>query len=124
MDLKAAVDAVLEKDNRSLNWLATQMDRTFDGLKLSLVKGTIKYTDILKMADILKVPAADFFPQQGTVTQIQSGKRNIQANNSTVAEPEGGYHSSRELLLLEQIELLKNQIRDKERIIDLMSRKG
>ena len=59
--LKRIVDDLLKERERTLSWLARQMDKTFDGLKLSLIKGSIKYTDLLRMAEVLGVDVCWFF---------------------------------------------------------------
>ena len=59
--LKQIVDDLLKKKQRSLSWLAEQMNKTFDGLKLSVTKGSIKYNDLLLMAEVLDVEVSTFF---------------------------------------------------------------
>lgn len=112
MKLKAIIDKTLKEQNRSLSWLAAEMDKTFDGLKLSLVKESIKYTDIKKMAAILKVPASYFFKEEDWLENM-------------VAEEKIEYSSLKtELTACKELsETLKSQISDKERIINLLSEK-
>jgi hypothetical protein len=110
MQLKDIVDKCLKDHNRSLSWLAAEMDKTFDGLKLSLVKGSIKYNDIKRMADILKVPASCFFE-----VDIETGN---------VLEEEKGQYSNLKTELTSCKELtaaLKSQLADKDKIIGLLS---
>ena len=110
MELKDIVDGVLKDQNRSLSWLASEMKKTFDGLKLSLVKGSIKYTDIKRMATILKVPASTFFLENDS-------------NQNVVAEELPSYHNVKSDLSAcrELVQTLKSQIIDKEKIIGLLS---
>lgn len=113
MKLKDIVDKSLKDQNRSLSWLAAEMNKTFDGLKLSLIKGSIKYTDIKKMAEVLKVPASTFFLEEGILENM-------------VSEEKVEYSSLRSELnsCRELATTLKNQVQDKERIIELLSRKS
>lgn len=112
MKLKAIIDILLRDQNRSLSWLAAEMNKTFDGLKLSLVKESIKYIDIKRMAVILDVPAACFFKEEDR-------------NDYVLAEEKVEYSSLKTELAAckELVETLKSQISDKERIINLLSEK-
>lgn len=113
MDIKSTVDEILKTKNRSLSWLAVEMEKTFDGLKLSLVRGSIKYNDIILMSKILEVQPSYFFENdQETGTSISA------------AEEEPEYSSlKRELKVCkEMIAALKDQIKDKEKIISLLSK--
>jgi hypothetical protein len=110
MELKKIVDKALKDQNRSLSWLAGEMNKTFDGLKLSLVKGSIKYIDIIKMADVLKVPAAYFFEEESLM-------------ESMVEEERIEYYSLKSDLnsCKELTKTLKSQLVDKEKIIELLN---
>jgi len=112
MELKDIVDKALKEQNRSLSWLAAEMDKTFDGLKLSLIKGSIKYTDLKKMADILKVSAAYFFREDSILDNM-------------LAEEKAEYFSLKSELnsCKELTAALKSQLADKEKIIALLSEK-
>ena len=111
MRLKEIVDKALKDKNRSLSWLATEMNKTFDGLKLSLIKESLKYSDIKKMSEILGLPAAYFFEEDG--------QRNILEEESiTYPNLRMELNSCRELCVI-----LKNQLADKEKIIELLSEK-
>lgn len=48
MNLLEAVELALEKEKRSMGWLAGELDRTLEGLKLSLKNETIKYSDTIR----------------------------------------------------------------------------
>ena len=109
MGLKDIVDKILKDQNRSLSWLAVEMNKTFDGLKLSLVRGSLKYTDIKKMSEILKVSPLVFFEGEIITENI-------------VAEERIGYYSLKMELdaCKELTTTLKNQVADKEKIIGLL----
>ncbi|MFD2161423.1 hypothetical protein ACFSJU_03410 [Paradesertivirga mongoliensis] len=110
MELKKIVDTALKDQNRSLSWLAGEMNKTFDGLKLSLVKGSLKYTDIKKMAEILKLPAGYFFGEDrfsGNIVEEEKGDYTAQ---------KGELNACKELAAT-----LKSQLADKEKIIELLS---
>ncbi|KAA8477578.1 hypothetical protein BDE36_0057 [Arcticibacter tournemirensis] len=112
MELKKIVDQLLKQQNRSLSWLAGEMDKTFDGLKLSLVKESIKYSDLKRMSKILKVPASVLF--------------NEDAPKSVVLEEEVPYTGLKSELAScrELVEALKSQLSDKEKIINLLDNKS
>ncbi|MEJ2883897.1 hypothetical protein [Pedobacter sp. GR22-6] len=110
MYLKNIVDEILKDKARSLSWLAVQMGKTFDGLKLSLVKESLKYKDISEMAKILEVSPNTFF--QSELPTYAS----IATMNSSDDE-KGNTKTCKEL-----VAALKDQIKDKEKIILLMSK--
>jgi len=111
MSLKTIVDGILKDQHRSLSWLAEQMSKTFDGLRLGLIKESIKYKDILLMAQILNVSPCDFF---------ELPEKTINPKQSTLAEAAAEYGDNlkncRELNTT-----LKDQLKDKERIISLLT---
>lgn len=107
--LKKIVDDILRKQNRSLSWLASEMGKTFDGLKLSLVKESIKYVDLRRMAEILEVSPAIFFDDVSSQTNV--------------VEEEEQHYSGLKIELRscrELAETLKSQLKDKEHIIRLL----
>lgn len=115
MVLKEIVDQLLKEENRSLSWLAAEMDKTFEGLKLSLIKGSIKYNDLKRMALILKVSPACFFEDKAI-------KQNI--SESLIAEQDIFYYTGLKNDLnscKELVNTLKSQVKDKEKIIELLS---
>ena len=61
MYLKETVARLLKNKNRSLSWLALEMGKSFDGLKLSLVKGSIKYLDIILNGEDFRNPSGRTF---------------------------------------------------------------
>ena len=111
MELKNIVDKALKDKNRSLSWLAAEMNKTFDGLKLSLVKGSIKYTDIKKMADILQIPASTFFHEDEITNMVAEDRVEYVSLKTELS-------SCKELA-----STLKSQLADKEKIIELLSLK-
>ncbi|MGZ3999585.1 MAG: hypothetical protein ACXVIY_03105 [Mucilaginibacter sp.] len=121
MSLKPIVDAVLKEQSRSFSWLASEMDRTIDGLKLALINETIKYSDLKKLVKILNVPVTMLFEGETTVQNIK-GSYNTQASKSVVAEPDLEYKKENERLI-EQVNQLKSQLDDKNEIISLMKGK-
>ncbi|MBD1364411.1 hypothetical protein IDJ77_11380 [Mucilaginibacter sp. ZT4R22] len=112
MSLKQAVEVILAEQKRNLTWLASEMDKTYTGFKLSLENETIKYSDINKMLDILESPVELIFEENVRRYSNKGSESNI------VREPEIVYHSLRD-----QIEILKSTVKDKDRIIELMSKK-
>lgn len=117
MLLKSIVDGILKERNRPMSWLADEMDKTFDGLKLSLTRGSIKYNDLLTMARVLDVSPAIFFK-----TDPQPYKAS--AGNDTLSESKGEYADLKANLknCKEMLATLKDQIKDKDKIIYLLSK--
>ena len=112
MPLKYLIDEILKEKNRSLSWLALEMGKTFDGLKRSLVRESIKYADLKRMAEILEISPRSFFPD---VTETPQ---------HVVAEEYVPYSNLRNELVSYQelVKMLKSQVQDKERIIELLTR--
>ncbi len=116
MFLKLVVDGILTEQNRSLSWLAAEMGKTFDGLRLSLIRGSIKYIDIQKMAKILNVPIVRLFTDP---TDFNEESRLI------INEPAETYHTKYGTELKncqEMVAALKSQLKDKDKIITLLSK--
>lgn len=120
MELKVVVDGLLKEKNRSMSWLAEEMGKTFDGLKLSLLKGSIKYNDIVEMARILEVHPAFFF--SGGTNLYPIGNE----TTTTVSEPEAEYSNSKNNLknCKEMLAALKDQLKDKDMIISLLNNRN
>ncbi|WP_316819490.1 hypothetical protein [Pedobacter gandavensis] len=117
MDLKFTVDAILKEKKRPFSWLAAQMGWTFDGLKLSLITGSIKYRDINAMAELLEVPARMFF-HEGSATHQDSAEQN---SNEPIAEPQNALKQA--LKSCKELNAaLKDQIKDKDQIIALLNK--
>ncbi len=112
MQLKEIVDELLKGENRSLSWLAGELDMTFDGLKLSLLKGSLKYNDLKRLAVILKIEPYRLFTSRH------------RAESGLVGEDAPAYYSLRTELATcrELVDTLKSQIKDKDKIIDLLSK--
>ncbi|MCD0487271.1 hypothetical protein LPB86_03465 [Pedobacter sp. MC2016-14] len=118
MALKSIVDDLLLSKNRSLTWLSKEMSKTFDGLKLSLNKETLKYKDLILMAKVLEVHPAMLFKSDSVVNY---------GNNDTypmLSEEEAKYSDLKGNLknCREMVSALKDQIKDKEKIIILLSK--
>ncbi|WP_410222060.1 hypothetical protein [Pedobacter sp.] len=116
MFLKSVVDGILAEQNRSLSWLAAEMGKTFDGLRLSLIRGSIKYLDLQKMAKILNVPVSRFFTDPAEYDILIK---------TTINEPLEEYNSIYKTEFKscqEMVETLKSQIKDKDKIIALLSK--
>jgi hypothetical protein len=109
MTLKELVDRELMHKKRSRSWLAREMEMTPDGLRLSLVRESIKYADIVRVCKILGVKAGVLF-EEGEVEGEVVMSRNAPQNGDRFKDSE------------EMIRLLKALVKDKERIIALMSK--
>ncbi|WP_316814750.1 hypothetical protein [Pedobacter nyackensis] len=113
MSLKANIDRILRDKHRSLSWLAVSMGKTFDGLRLSLINESIKYKDMLVMAEILNVSPCTFF--RTPEDEFSTSQSNIVTES--VSEYGDSLKSCKELAAT-----LKDQLKDKERIISLLSK--
>lgn len=111
MSLKTTIDGILREKHRSLSWLALGMSKTFDGLRLGLINESIKYKDLLLMAEILEISPCKFFKENGE----DLGSIQGMVTESAV-EYGDNLKSCRELTAT-----LKDQIKDKERIIALLT---
>ena len=117
MNLKSTVDGILKKHNRRFVWLAAEMNRTFDGLKLSLTTGSIKYRDIERMANLLEVPAQTFFSEASAPLADPTGKSIQKQVTPEHSELKQALKSCKELNAA-----LRDQIKDKDKIIALLSK--
>lgn len=115
MSLKKTVDKILREKNRSLSWLAHSIGKTFDGLRLGLLNESVKYKDIVAMARILEVSPAFFF---------ETGVKDPNAEENLLAEPKSEYGELKANLKTckDLIATLKDQVKDKERIISLLKK--
>lgn len=113
MALKATIDKILKERNRSLSWLAHGIGKTFDGLRLGLLNESVKYKDIILIAEKLEVSPCVLFDEE----------KGYQIQNNTIpveAGPEYGDLRANLKTCKELISTLKDQVKDKERIINLM----
>ncbi len=119
MCLKEIVDTLLREKGRSLSWLASQVGKTFDGLRLGLIKESVKYSDIKKIAEVLDVSAGVFFDPTDKLSALDEPL----ASNHTLQEDTYIYKTTKKELeaYKELTERLKDQIKDKEKIIELLS---
>ena len=118
MTLKIVVDGILKEKDRSLSWLAEEMNKTFDGLKLGLIRGSIKYNDLILMANALEVPPSVFFEH------ISSPNNNASLQPEGPTEKKTDYSDLKNNLknCKEMLLTLKDQLKDKEKIISLLSK--
>lgn len=119
MQLKEIVDDLLKQRNRSLSWLALQIGKTFDGLKLSLLKESVKYSDVKRIAEVLDVSPGSLFH---THEQLQEGDYSDKKN--ILEEEDFQYGSLKKELdaCKELADTLKDQLKDKEKIIELLNK--
>nr|WP_068890175.1 hypothetical protein [Pedobacter panaciterrae] len=119
MGLKSIVDEILTENGRSMTWLSQEMGKTFDGLKLSLVRESIKYKDIITLSKVLNVPPATFF-------QTIAIPYNNELTESLVGDQKGEYTDLKNNLknCKQMLTALKDQIKDKDKIISLLSKEN
>lgn len=123
MSLKSAVEEILESQQRSLSWLASEMDKTFTGLKMSLVNESIKYNDLKKMVQILNVPISILFEGSKHIQKIKGSYNNQAGSDMMLNEPAVEYKKQEADGLRKQVAILESQLKDKDKIIELLSRK-
>ncbi len=101
----------------TLSDLARHIEMTEAGFYKMLSTDSIKVKTLKKLSDVLKQPIPYFFEDHQA-----SG---YQANSlpAQLAEPAPAYVSEKENLK-EQISILKSQLKDKEKIIQLLSRQN
>lgn len=114
MQIKDTVGIILKKKSRTFAWLAIEMKKTFDGLKLSLINESIKYKDILTMSKVLEVHPSVFFDPDETVVEQQPVQTVVKTPPASDAE----LRACKELVVV-----LKDQLKDKETIISLLKNK-
>lgn len=119
MELKSIIDEILKKKKRPFSWLADQMGMTFDGFKLSLNNRSIKYRDIVLMTKILEVSPMVFFSGPTAAAAELPGKSANDPINLEHGELKQALKSCKELNAA-----LKDQIKDKDKIIALISKEG
>lgn len=111
MSLKDIVYGILKEKRRSVTWLAEEMGRTFDGLRTGLVNESVKYKDMVVMAEVLEVSPSRFF---------ETNEEQLDLQGNMVSEASSEYKSLKSCE--ELVTTLKKQINDKERIITLLSK--
>jgi hypothetical protein len=109
MTLKERVDKELRRVKRSRSWLAGELGMTPDGLRLSLIWESIKYGDIVRVCEILGVRAGVLF---GDVVEGSDSGVLKQVQDDDV-------HKRDDRII---IKILKEHIKDKDRIIALLSK--
>jgi hypothetical protein len=114
MSLKGTVDKILKEKHRSLSWLAKGIGKTFDGLRLALINESLKYKDIVMMANLLEVHPSFFF---------ETEPNDAYGQDDILSEPKQEYGDFKGSLKTykELVSALKDQVKDKERIISLLS---
>lgn len=108
MALYEIVCDLLKARGRSKIWLAKEIDMTFDGMKLALIRQSMKFNDLVKLSKILEISPAVLFDLPD-------------ASSQPYAPPTLGY--SRELKTCEEmLKVCKSQLKDKELIIELLTK--
>lgn len=116
MDIKSIVDEILIEKNRTFTWLAEEMNKTFDGLKLSLTRESIKYKDLIAMSKALEVHPTTFFDKDSSYSAANKNRETTDAK-SEYSDLKNNLKNCREMMAT-----LKEQIKDKDKIISLLSK--
>jgi len=117
MLLKSLVDKLLKEKKKPMKWLAEAMGKTFDGLKKSLLNQSIKYSDMVLMAEILEVSPAIFF-----ASEIRPQKETLPVTPDKDTHENYFFLKSSLDDCKELNRQLKDQLKDKEMIISLISK--
>jgi transcriptional regulator with XRE-family HTH domain len=102
----------------TLSDLAKHIEMTEAGFYKMLSTDSIKVKTLKKVSDVLKQPVAYFFDDHFSDSSYQQSSSFI-----NLAEPPSAYNSEKEALK-KQISILESQLKDKEKIIELLSKKG
>lgn len=121
MNLKQLVDKSLETERRTFDWLCTQLEMTPQGLRGALVNESLKFKDLKKLLDVLKIQWGAL-NETGNITQSVKGNYNNTGVSSSFADNPTQYK-----LELDHknalIQSLEKQLQDKEQIIELLREK-
>jgi len=118
MKLKDIVDDLLKERERSLSWLAQQVGKTFDGFRLSLIKESVKYTDLKKIAEVLEISPNVLFGI-GVKYTLENGEFKTEEFGQKYTISNSQVEMYKQLT-----ESLKNQLKDKDKIIELLTKKN
>lgn len=102
----------------TLSDLAKHIEMTEAGFYKMLSTDSIKVKTLKKVSEVLKQPVNYFFDDHSSGSSYQTTPPSL-----NLAEPPAEYSSEKENLK-KQISLLESQLKDKEKIIELLSRKG
>jgi|GEM_PF-1743670 len=102
----------------TLSDLAKHIEMTEAGFYKMLSTDSIKVKTLKKVSEVLKQPIPYFFDDHSSGSAYQTAPSSF-----NMAEPPAEYSSEKEGLK-KQIRILESQLKDKERIIDLLSKKG
>ena len=116
MDIKNIVDTLLVEKDRTMTWLAEQTGRTYDGLRLSLIRKTIKYSDLVKVAKVLEVAPRIFFEDE-PIPYKESPVSKLHEEEIKYSDLKGNLKNCKEM-----VATLKDQLKDKEKLISLMNK--
>jgi hypothetical protein len=119
MSLYDKVLFLLKEQNRTMVWLATQMDMTDDGLKSGLVKESLKFRDLMKLCGILGINLT-FFEEDGP---ILSREPNPPGSYSTVSAAKMNEYKVKLTSCEKLVESLKENLKDKEKLIAYLEEK-
>jgi hypothetical protein len=121
--LKSIIDRELKRQGKTFKWLVGEVGISNDGLKAGLENETIKLKDFKKMVSVLNMPIQNFFEGETTIQSIK-GDYNTQASKGLIAsEPALQYNKIEVEGLKKQVSLLESQLADKDKIIELLSKK-
>ena len=102
----------------TLSDLAKHIEMTEAGFYKMLSTDSIKVKTLKKVSEVLKQPVNYFFDDHSSGSSYQTTPSSL-----NLAEPPAEYGSEKENLK-KQISLLESQLKDKEKIIELLSKKS
>lgn len=119
--LKSIIDAELKRRDKTFKWLVGEVGISNDGLKAGLENETIKLKDFKKLLSVLNIPIENFFEGDTSIQSIK-GTGNMQAGNNITADTDMLNKMEVEGLR-KQVALLESQLADKDKIIELLTKK-
>ena len=119
MNLKTIVDKALKSERRTFDWLCTELEMTPQGLRGALTNENLKFKDLKKLVSLLNISIDRLF--ENYISQHIEGDNNNQI--SQVGEATVMYRTENDRLNELVIEL-RNQIKDKEEIIQLLKKQN
>ncbi|MBS7563773.1 helix-turn-helix transcriptional regulator [Mucilaginibacter sp. Bleaf8] len=99
--------------------LAKDIEMTEAGFYKMLSTDSIKLKTLKKIAEVLQMPISYFIENKAKKSAVYQNER---FETTVAAEPNTVYRVEKEGLL-KQISLLESQLKDKDRIIELLSKK-
>lgn len=130
MELKEIVDSLLKEKKLTKSWLASRVKMKPDGFRLALVKHSIKFDEIFRMAEALEVSPSVFFNAPANSYKVESLNNLAQEPNEMELYEMSSHKNeintlkSQNKKLRDEVTKLKEHLSDKSKIIKLLEEKA